>query len=469
MTLTQDVLPSDFIEQLRTAYPGLKSLPFEHQFELARMVWGASIKGRFHKHFDDALSFHYADLDEAFGRGGFSRINDQFQFFDVSTNWSVQDGWTRGYRFSAKLEEFFGSYQRACLAVTTLLRADGTACRTPYRAIGSKDLRGSNATRWPSCPHLNQVPVSIGALEELRSELLELLEHSVAPERDHYKSRLNRWLAVTAFVLRMSLSTSAGRGYMAHRYIEAESGRLYAQGLSLQNAPRLVKTAALDGTWEYDFSNCHYTIFEQMCRRQGYNCIAISDYLNAKNSVREAIAEKARISIAQAKECLIAIMYGASTTLWHKNAIPMAIGVDAAKRLFSVPIFRALRQEIKGGAKAVLSSWPRQQNGRLCNEVGKAIVPSAGQMQKMAHLIQGVEARALKCALELFPEEILLLQHDGFAARSRLDTKAVSERVSEVTGYQLLLEEVRLRFAYGDVGLTAQAEELNENRKASEK
>lgn len=457
MNLAQDVLPSDFLDHLRETFAGLESLPFKHQFEIGKMIWGTATQGRSHKHFEDALSFHYADLDAAFGRGGFSRINDRFQLFDVSKNWSAQDRWTRGYRFTPKLEESFDCYRRQKWpTATSLLRGDGKERQTtPKKAVAPKDLRGSNATRWPFCANLNHVPVCIDALEVLRSELATLFDRSSERHEDAYKSTLSRWLSATACVIRLSITEPAGHGVMAHRYVEAESGRLYAQGLSLQNAPRLVKSAALTGLWEYDFSNCHYTIFEQMCRRLGFICGAIPEYLSAKSAVRREIAAKAGISIAQAKECLIAIIYGASTSHWHKNAIPKAIGMDAAKRLASVPIFRELRQEIKGGTKQVLSRWPRLQNGRLKNEVGKAIVSSARPMQLMAHLIQGVEARSLKCALELFPDDIVLLQHDGFASRSRLDMQKIVSRTNHVTGYELLLEEEQLRFSPCDVASKA--------------
>jgi len=73
----------------------------------------------------------------------------------------------------------------------------------------------------------------------------------------------------------------------------------------------------------------------------------------------------------------------------------------------------------------------------------------------MAHLIQGVEARSLKCALELFPDDIVLLQHDGFASRSRLDMQKIVSRTNHVTGYELLLEEEQLRFSPCDVASKA--------------
>lgn len=464
MSLDQDVLPKDFIDHLRAEFSGLQSLPFAHQFEIARMVWGAPTKGRLHREFCDAFSFHYVYLEAAFGRGGFSRINDDLKLFDVSANWSAKDQWTRWYRFSPKLEACFDRYRRLSWSGTTaLLTAENKTRKTILKAVASKNLCGSDATIWPDCCNLNRVPVCLDTLEELRAELAELLNGSTDRDEFAYKIKLNRWFSATACVIRFSMTSAAGLGVMPHRYVEAKGGRLYAQGLSLQNAPRLVKAAALAESWEYDFSNCHYTIFEQMSRRYGYFCSAIPEYLGAKKAVRKEIAAQAGISEAQAKECLIAIMYGASTTLWHKNSIPREIGAEAAERLFSVPFFKALRREIKDGSKMVLSRWPRTANGRLTNEVGKAIESDARPMQKMAHLIQGVEAHGLKCALQLFPDEIVLLQHDGFTARTKLCKELVVDRIAEASGYQLSLEEEKVHFSRSQVAAMACEEEQKEN------
>lgn len=63
----------------------------------------------------------------------------------------------------------------------------------------------------------------------------------------------------------------------------------------------------------------------------------------------------------------------------------------------------------------------------------------------MAHLIQGIEAKALQAAVNLYPNDIVLLQHDGFAATARLDVSAITDAVFSATGYCLELEEERIQ------------------------
>src|SRR5690606_891662 len=112
-------------------------------------------------------------------------------------------------------------------------------------------------------------------------------------------------------------------------------------------------------------------------------------------------------------------IYGARAATRFDNAIPDEIGRQAAARLYRSPIFISIHQDIKKARLVILSGWPRTANGRLSNAMGKAIEtkkPSsktgANPRQQLAHLIQGVEAMALKTAIDMHPDDIVLLQHD---------------------------------------------------------
>ena len=75
---------------------------------------------------------------------------------------------------------------------------------------------------------------------------------------------------------------------------------------------------------------------------------------------------------------------------------------------------------------------------------GRAIGGKQAPEEILAHLIQGVEATALRGILTTFPEEIVLVQHDGFAARSRLDAGAIEAAAALATGYTFEVEEKRI-------------------------
>jgi hypothetical protein len=122
---------------------------------------------------------------------------------------------------------------------------------------------------------------------------------------------IERLRDISGQVVRMARTDLAGKGYIAQRYTVSPSGRLYAKDINLQTAPTLVKQAALNGLWEYDFSNCHFAILMQMAATHGHQCKAIKHYLANKPKVRQALATAAGITIPQIKECLLALIYGA--------------------------------------------------------------------------------------------------------------------------------------------------------------
>jgi hypothetical protein len=243
----------------------------------------------------------------------------------------------------------------------------------------------------------------------------------------------------------MARTDVLGDGYVMHRYAQSRSGRLYGVGVTLQNTPTLIKEAALAGQWEYDFSNCHFTILDQMAAQFGYDCTAIRHYLGNKNAIRAAIADQAGIKVEQAKVCLLATLYGARASLSRENAIPEEIGADAAARLYQVEQYMAIKADIQGARQKILAGWPRTRNGRLINAFKKAIPRTAKAEERLAHLIQGVEALALKTVIDMHPDQICLVQHDGWASPDRLSIKTIEEAVMEATGYRLDLEETRIQ------------------------
>lgn len=462
MAAKQDeYVPEDLLKHLQGTIPGFRKEKDNHQWALTRMVWEGGHKRRQHDKFEGAMSFHYKELEQAFGRDGFNAINARLGFFTVTENWSMDKGWTRGYWFSEKVAQVRGKYfDRTWSKVTRLIWADGRAMKKLPKAVAGKDMRGITTTAWRNAKEMNNIRINLPQLRRLQAWLRHVRDEwrcGRAPadlflEYPPNLEVIERLAETTSKIIRLAKTDVAGHSYVAHRYVESESGRLYAKDINLQTTPTIIKQAALTGLWEYDFSNCHYAILMQIAAKFGYQCQAIDNYLANKNTTRQAIAKQTGITIPQAKTCLLAIIYGARAATRFDNAIPDEIGRQAAARLYRSPIFISIHQDIKKARLAILSGWPRTANGRLSNAMGKAIEtkkPSsktgANPRQQLAHLIQGVEARALKTAIDLYPDDIVLLQHDGFAATTRLDDKAIMEAVFQATGYRLELEEARIQ------------------------
>lgn len=452
---------------LQKTIPGFKREADSCQHALARMVWMGRTKRRRHPHFEGAMSFGYEELEDWFGRGQFTAINDRLGFFRVSDNWlfkleggvRTDDNFTKGYWFTDLVQASRDKYfDRRWRKETRLLFIEGQilkAQKTLPGAFASTDTKGK-ATRISRAAkgsrELRHVPVDLETLGRLRKWLTGIKREWLAGRAPHdlvtqYPSLvvIERLYELTSQVIRMAKTDVAGHGYIAQQYTESPSGRWYANGVNLQNSSSLIKEAALAGLWEYDFSNCHFDIIKQMAAEYGYECKAIADYLADKKPTRQAIADQAGISVDQAKVCLLAVMYGARASTWHENSIPEEIGKEAATRLYKVAAFNGIVKDVARARAVILKKWPRTANGSLTNAYGKAISGTDKRARQLAHLIQGAEAKALMVAIDMHPNDLVLLQHDGFVATRKLYVPAITKAVLQATGYLLALEESQIQ------------------------
>ena len=100
-------------------------------------------------------------------------------------------------------------------------------------------------------------------------------------------------------------------------------------------------------------------------------------------------------------------------------------------------------EDIKKGRQIILAKQTASR-GVIFNVVDKSISEQESAPKRLAHLIQGVEASILKVVLKLYAPDLVLLQHDGFASKRRLDLALMERAIHENTGYCMKLEEEQI-------------------------
>lgn len=453
MTKRDDPVEEPFLRSLQRGITGFRKETLEVQHRLAVLIWNIYSKRREHKIFPTQAFFSYQELYGKFGRDGFNKINGRLKIFDVPKQWSKKLHYGKPYSLTPEVRRIRTTYlNRSRKESSKLVLEDGSYLRTPPKALASKDMDGFTKTGFKDIKLRTCVPVDIQELKNLRKNLRtrkkqieagywrgDLFFQEIAPES------IQRYIDEINQVLIKANTQVCGPGRVMHRYIQSKAGRLYAKGINLQTAKGTIKEVALDGLWEYDFENCHYSIFHQLTERAGIECPHIKDYLKRKTTIRKQIAKEVQISEESAKECLIAIMYGARDSLWHENAIPRTVGEEAAKRLSNNPLFKHIYAEIQSGRKAILEWWQNTGRTTYMNAMGKRIKKEETDEKILAHLIQGIEAKMLNIVLDLYSERILLLQHDGFAADEQLDKKRITKKINEDTGFDMKLSEEKIQ------------------------
>lgn len=205
-----------------------------------------------------------------------------------------------------------------------------------------------------------------------------------------------------------------------------------------------MRQAALHGLYDYDIENCHYSILDQMAGKHGHTCTSIRHYLDNRKSVRDTLAKEFSIKPKQVKVALLALVYGAAFSEKPSSALPKILGsVETAIAFYNHPLFGALGDDIRAARHAILKGPHSQKvfRGNITNMRGlQMAVKGHADRQLLAHLLQGVESMALEAAHNLYASDIVLLQHDGFTAKSsQLDTKAIEEAIFQATSYHLAI------------------------------
>lgn len=431
--------------------------PIEVQQALGYLLWVSPSHVRAHKGLEGYMSICYQELEQHFGRAGFKALNKRIGLFTVSPNWWSKQGMTRGYKVHADLDKAVREYMASAKRRLRnkgrgLVGLDGKQVITIPQGVASKDMRGITAKAWNRAVVKNLVPIDVPRLLQYIKKLQRMVDEPqsdlfIGGEVQDYQYRLD----VASRLLELAREHEGGYRVI-QRYIESDSGRLYGKNINLASVPRSIKEVALHGLWEYDIANCHYSILYQLAAQHGLDCIAVADYLANKRKVRKQIEADIGITEAQAKTCLIALIYGARFSHRVEDAIPAAIGKQAALRLYKHPLFMALKEEVAKAMRWIIRRWPVSRK-RLQNAYGKWIEESASKPQIMAHLLQGIEAKMLEAVRKLYPSEILLLQHDGFASSERLDTAKIVQAIYEATDYKMQLEESRIALA-ADFGIS---------------
>lgn len=441
-------IPEPFIRAMCYEVPEFAKLDARTQTALAYMVWNSGTPRRAHAGYEGFDTYSYQELEQRFGRGRFAELNRRLKFFYVTPNWSKNQGETRGYRLSESMRRFrrtclaglisgsatLGAVRSGWLPVTAgseLVSLDGKRIATLPGALAALGSDGRKSVAWAGITLSNTVPVNLDSLHEASAALADRLK--ACPNQDHVKALEERLIAILQLIT-LANSRVAGVGRIPHRYVEAPSGRIYACGFTLQNAPRSIRQVALAGNYDYDIENCHYEILRQLGQRLGCKSEAIDAYLVYKPATRKGIAQRVGISEDQAKSCLLAIMYGARLSSYKDNAIPEEIGVAKARVLLQDVVFSAIARDVRNLREAVLSQYPK---GDIENAMGKRTTGRCTSAQKLAHIIQGIEAMALRACVRYFGDDILLPVHDGFVSRKELNLELIEQVIYLETGFDL--------------------------------
>ena len=443
---------------LSANWPGFAGLPAAHRFRLASLLCSAARSKRYrHIRNAEAIVYPCRVRDSDFGRGVFEKINAEIGLFTIRDHWLI-GAYGKEYRPADAAIELIENLD---LKKTTLVDHNGQRLRTPAKdAIQERDTGSNHRKGTGNIPAV--ISVDIDRLLALRTEAEQwrwyLKDGHPKPTTRVLQKRLESlpdnaarrtWISDYA-LLGLTLAIChcdtdyLPRGKTEIRYYEYPSGRLYSVGPSLQNDFRELRKAALAGHFDYDIENCHYSLAAQLAGKVGIATPAINHYLANKTAVRNELAAVTGAPIAGIKQCLLALIYGARTSLNGQQAIVQTIGKEAAGVLFKQAVFSNLADEVKTIRQPIIDSMSRNR-GKVVNPFGKAApADCTTPEQLLAHIVQGAEASCLHSVIRRHGSDLRLLQHDGWTSAVRFDTAHLEVEIAEDTGFRVTIEETAL-------------------------
>ena len=419
-------VPDRLAEYVRDEH--FRGLSVSNQRRIVTMLWAWAMPRYKHKYSTELASFHNRWLQGLWGNLRTTRSVLEARYFRVVPGSNVEH-YTNGYKPYRLLAEALIDFllnDQPC----TLRDPRGRAQERPRgpfrsRAVTELDTDGKpekflKHTVWSGYRCAAAVPVDTEALLRFCAQTSDLRQQIAA-----------LWLRKLALL---------HQGVIPVSYQQVSTGRVFDVHWYLQCTPREVLSAALDGLWDYDLENAHYSIAYQWAQRLGLSAGAISEYLDNKSGIRLKLSRECGISIDAIKECLIGILYGAILhTDPRYSSIADLVGSDAAKRFKDHPFVKGLADDVRRIRKPIVESLPKHA-GRIGNAAG-VYVRELSMGKALCHALQGVEVKALQAVVKAHGPDIVLLMHDGWISRVQLDPRALESTIEDATGFALKVDQ----------------------------
>jgi hypothetical protein len=416
--------PENLIPLICEEYPPYSALSDRHQRNIATMLWMWSDPRSRHTEYSSCVALTHRDLERIWGDSATAQRFIGEDYFSVVQGSNLgSHGISNAYR----PYDYLGRALIRCFCDASPVRLidtkSGRAVTKPRSAVASRARSKDGSLKnsvWTGVTIRKEVHVQPHAVLKFLSTCNDPIE-----------------LAGAGRLLRLSGNQWAA-GMLPLRFEQKSTGRIYEVFSGVQNIPRKVREAAFAGAWDYDISNCHFSILGQSACKAGYEVPYIDEYLKNKRAIRQRLAKACGCSEDSVKQCLIALVYGAPPSTSKRATIGRELGEARARVFISDRLVKGLYGDLKRVGKDVIAAMPSHR-GRKVNTLG--LDASADKESVLlAHVLQGIEARALRAVMRRYGETILVPFHDGWLSAQQLDVKELSSVIECETGYRFDIE-----------------------------
>ena len=288
-------------------------------------------------------------------------------------------------------------------------------------------------------------------------ELIDIYISELEQHRDNVtifiKPRIDRFL-LELCSLKSLLNNNLKKGYIPQIYKESTSGRLTGKGFHLLNIKKKLRFIFFGemGLYDYDMSNCHYSLFSNLSRLNGYKTDRIDYYLDNKSEIRQMLSDDLELSLKQVKDGLISLIYGCS--IIRGNISTTCSLYDKFKSLVVLKEFsehkviKGLISDIKHGTKIVTNNIDVTKKNRygvriknvigssmnLYNDKGRLI--QGWDRKLLSHILTGWEVKIMEFINSIIDDKMISLSYDGWVGEE-IDTDYIENRIFEEFDFKI--------------------------------
>jgi hypothetical protein len=285
-----------------------------------------------------------------------------------------------------------------------------------------------------------------------------------------YTDKLRSNLAAASNLLSMvhEPDSEHQKHYINEQWKQADCGRLYGQGFSLQRMTKEVRHAALGACHKYDIKACAFALMAGLAHAidSTLKIASVLEYVKDRASIRSAIAQEVNIPVELVKTIFTSLGFGAELVnnqfhairgeiakharqshdknVWLDKAQYNKLGNDEYERLISNETFKFIYEELELINTTILDYFSKESlaiGDFTYSDVDPKTSKKRTDKQKLAWIYQALEAQAMLQFCEIvqsYGQSELLTTHDCVYLKKRL----TNEQIIDI---QLALRE---RFSY---------------------
>ena len=432
------MLPKSYYKYIIN-YPILQTFTPEQKTSAVKMVYFLRKNG--------TSTFSKNTLEQWFGRNYFYLVR---LFCDTNEFYDYENGICKSYWLKPEVETYLNSFTKIETLkyqtfeereIEEIVDENGRTLKSPPKnAVLREDINGQ---RKQSTVNISTILyIDYERLKEaieiidvaLKSQDMSTYNLIFTPKKNRDFQTLKLLLNDLETILLIAKNNFSNQACIPVQYHELGCGRLQGIYLNPQNMVSEVRNYIIsnggqgDGVFDYDMSNCHFTLayqlYNQMVekkiksmnyrssqgipfRRVQYQKLkALENYLENKEQVRNAIAVETGINWGSlAKIFIISLLYGKRV---GKDMLEASPTLKELKADIDV-LVDVITKDQSATKKAIVNAMGKSKEAKRLNKY-----------KKLNHILMGLESYIIDEMAQKYKDNVLLLMYDGFVANVNL-------------------------------------------------